>query len=306
MGLYQKHRPSELSLLLGNGAIKSSLTKVKADFDAKKPHSHAFLFIGGSGCGKTTLARIIKNMFACSDKDYYEMNAANTRGIDTIREIDSNAKLAPMNGKVKVYLIDECHQITGTASEALLKLLEDPPRHCYFVLCTTNPEKLLGTIKTRCATYQVEALKKRDILTLCKRVMSEEEADVSISVLTEIAKVCDGSPRKALVLLEAVIGMSSEEEQIKVVNAAMADEATIKDLIDALTRGAKWGEISKILKAIDGDAEGTRRQILGYMNAILLNNGDPKIAILMSNFAENYYDSGKAGLTMSCFMAVNG
>lgn len=301
MSLYQLHRPKDLSSLLGNEAIKQSL----GTFGPNKPWPHAILLTGGSGCGKTTIARIIKSMLGCSDKDYAELNAANTRGIDTIREIGSNAVYAPMNGKVKVYLMDECHAVTGAASEALLKLLEDSPKHCYFILCTTNPEKLITTIKTRCSAYQVESLKKRDIVSLCRRTLEAEGADATTPVLTAIAKVCDGSARKALVLLESIIGVPSEEDQIRIINASMADESSVKDLIDALIAKVKWPEIAKIIKGIDAEPEAVRRQILGYLNAVLLNNGDGNIALLMTCFEKNYYDLGKSGLTMSCFLAIS-
>jgi len=151
MPLQVTHRPKTLDDMIGNEAAIESLNSV---LSREKDVPPSFFFTGLPGGGKTTLARIIKEHLNISDMDFYEYNAANTRGIDTIRQIANNCVLAPMGGDRKLYLLDEVHMQTGYALQAILKLLEEPPKHVYFALCTSEPEiikpKLLKAIRRRC------------------------------------------------------------------------------------------------------------------------------------------------------------
>jgi DNA polymerase-3 subunit gamma/tau len=179
--------------------------------------SRVFLLIGPSGCGKTTIARIIKRELGCSDFEYSEINAADKRGIDFIREIILDCGFLPLFGRVKLLVLDEVHQLTTEAQNALLKVLEDTPEHVYFVLCTTEPENIIETIKTRCATYRVNPLPHPEIRGLLDWVCKEEKKKVRDELLEAISKVCNGSLRQALVLLDQVIDIDDPKKALKIV-----------------------------------------------------------------------------------------
>ena len=125
---------------------------------ASKHGTNPILFTGPSGTSKTTLARIYKNHIGCSDMDFVELNAANFKGIDTVRDIIRDMNLSPMKGPVRMWLIDECHKMTNDAQNAFLKSLEDVPSHVRFCLATTDSSKLLKTLVSRCHKVQTKLL----------------------------------------------------------------------------------------------------------------------------------------------------
>ncbi|GAG60002.1 unnamed protein product, partial [marine sediment metagenome] len=152
MSLQQDYRPKSFKTFIGNEDVVESLTKILK----RKKIPSAFLFTGPSGCGKTTIPRIIARMFKV-DHDFKELNAANDRGIKPIRALIDDMSFQPLHGDKKFILLDEAHMITGTAQEALLKALEEPPPWVTWLICTTNPEALKGTLKRRCHNYELSA-----------------------------------------------------------------------------------------------------------------------------------------------------
>ena len=173
MSLYVRHRPKELGQVLGNVA---TLKKVQSWLGNKK-RSHSILLTGPSGCGKTTVARIIASELGCAGGDYSEMDTADFRGIDTIRELRSRINFLPMESSCRVFLLDECHKLTNDAQNALLKALEEPPEHVYMILATTNPEKLIQTIKTRCTPFSFNILNDADMSRLILRTCKREKVE---------------------------------------------------------------------------------------------------------------------------------
>jgi len=313
MPLQVKHRPKTLQEFKGNSAVVESLESV---LSRKKDVPSSFLFTGKSGCGKTTLARIIKERLECSDSDFFYYNSANTRGIDTVRAIQENCVLAPMMGKVKIYVLDECHQITGQAQEALLLLLEEPPKHVHFILCTTEPEKLKPTIKRRCHQYEVEPLAFDDMMELLKETLVDELGtdgadEFPRSILERIVKLSEGSAGQAMKLLDEVIDVLDEDKALKVLDKSSGNEHTVIELcrllVDEKTKPeTKWGEAIKIIKGIEEEPEIVRHMILGYLNKVVLNNNkdNPINAIrLLANFCDNYYNSKKSGLILSVYFS---
>lgn len=300
--LYRKHRPSKLSDMIGQ---KEAVDQI-VDMGKRGVIPHAMLFTGPSGCGKTTLARIIRCKLGCSDEDYQELNASDARGIDEVRSIRSKIGYAPMNGKCRVILIDEVHGLTSDAQEAFLKLLEDTPKHIYFFLCTTNPQKLKKTIITRCTEVRCKPLSEDDLCKLIAKVSNAEGKALDEEVVRKIARVADGSARKALVLLHAVIGLPSKTEQLLAIEAGDAT-AQARDLCRLLMKDkVSWKEVSDVLKGIEEEAESIRRAVLGYSQAALLNGGSSRAAEIIERFWLPLYDVGKPGLVANCYALIKG
>lgn len=233
MTLYLKYRSQTLSEL-DQESVRETLTKIVGGGDIP----HAFLFAGPKGTGKTSSARILAKIINCenpkkdgepcnhceqcksitkgSNLDVVELDAASHRGIDDVRALRDAVKLAPAAAKKKVYIIDEAHMLTTEASNALLKTLEEPPSHVIFILATTNPEKLIETIKSRTTLVNFKKATEKEIVRALSRIVEGEKIKVEASVLSIIAKRADGSFRDAVKLLENLIAQGKlEPEEIE-------------------------------------------------------------------------------------------
>ena len=299
-----EERPTSFKQVVGQGTAVQQLIALGKS-EAGIPH--CLLFSGPSGCGKTTLARIVRNKLRCSDSDFCEVNAADNRGIDMVREIQGRVGLAPIRGDSRVWLIDEAHAMTGDAQGAFLKLLEEPPNHVYFMLATTNPEKLKATIKTRCTEIKVRELTEGEIIGLVNRVAEDHDGKLSKDVAGKLAEVAEGSARKALVLLEQIIGIEDEKQQIQTLQNANAKRAAF-EIAQALMARKPWAHIAEIIRSIDDEPEGVRYLILAYFTKVALGGGkQAEFAIeVMEQFQYDYYSTKKAGLVMSCHRACGG
>jgi DNA polymerase III gamma/tau subunit len=306
MPLHIDYRPKNFDEVMGNESTIKGLQSVLSRED--KPH--AFMFTGPKGCGKTTLARIVGGMVGCTKDGLNEYNTANTRGIDTIREIDQNCRYAPLSGGSVMYLMDECHKLTNDAQNALLKLLEEPPRHVFFALCTTNPEKVLDTVKDRCQMYKVKLLSTMQIKKLLRGVLKAENVkDFPMEAVSEIARVSEGTPRRALVVLDGVIDIEDSDELMEAISDALISEQEVRDLCRLLISPLqvnKWKQVAELLKGVTEEPEQVRYAILGYLNTAILNsNGDAaeRIRLLIDCFEDSYIYKGKVGLSGSCYDA---
>lgn len=299
--LHIAYRPREFDEVAGNkGAVAVIEGLLERDV---KDMPHSWLFSGASGCGKTTLARIVAEKLGCADIDFYEYNSSSMRGIDSIREIEQKCKLAPMGGPVKVYLLDEVHQLTTAAQDASLKILEDAPKNVFFFLATTNPEKLKKAIRTRCTDIAVKSLNSREVMGLLKEIIEAEDKDVDIEVIKKISMSCDGSPREAVKMLDMVIDTAEKDLALEVIENTHASEASVIELCRAINKKEQWKNIAKILEKLESEPEQVRRAILTYFSKVLLGNGSVTTAEIIEHFEDNYFDSGKAGLILSCFAA---
>ena len=182
MRLNTIYRPKSLTEFVGNETAIASLKSV-IERDDIPP---SFIFIGPAGCGKTTLARAVASSLNIKDIDLFEFNTANTRGIDTVREIAANCMLAS-HGKRKMYILDEFHQQTVPALNSLLKVIEEPPKNVHFALCTSEPEsiqaKLYDAISRRCHRVELKRLGRAEISKLLKAILSKESLSVRVSTI---------------------------------------------------------------------------------------------------------------------------
>lgn len=305
MPLHIDYRPQNFDEIVGNKTTISSLKSILK----RKDIPHALLLQGPSGCGKTTIGRIIADMLGCPEMinkevngDFIEINAANNRGIDTAREIMTTIHYHPSLAKCRVWLIDEIGATTKDFQTAMLKALEDSPSHAYFILCTTDPQKLLPTLKNRCSTFEVENLADNEIIQLLNWVLKEEGVDIPDNVKDEVANAADSCPRQALVILDQIIDLP-EKEMLDAVKDTNIDEKEVRELCQAMLKDSSWGKISLILKGLknNNDPEKIRRSVLGYMSAVLLNGGNPKAALIIDCFREPVFHTGFPGIVFATY-----
>lgn len=259
VSLYRKYRPTSFADVAGQEHITRTLTNaIRQD-----RVSHAYLFAGPRGTGKTSTAKILAMALNCeaghgrattepdgtcprcvtirrgSSLDVLEIDAASNRGIDEIRDIRDRVQFAPVEGRMKVYIVDEVHMLTPEAFNALLKMLEEPPAHVIFVLATTEPHKVLPTILSRCQRFDFRRPSVAEIVRVLARVAGQEAIDVSENTLSVIARAAGGSFRDALGILDqlssycegkvglhdalAILGVAEQDLLFEVVD--IADEA---------------------------------------------------------------------------------
>jgi len=454
--LHLKYRPKTFDEFVGGDEVKESLQNILQREVKDMPH--AFLFTGPSGSGKTTMARILSNRLGCSARDLFEFNTANMRGIDTIREIANSSRFVPIDGPVRVYLLDECfmagtkittdhgvkniedimvgekiiniqgvasvthtftnkvsldrivkvclsnateivcskehlfftndgwkkaieltqndllfclksdtalntnsqmvesveiykqgyndtafaciisdkernqnyvtfydleidshpsyyangvlvhncHRQTGDAAEALLKLLEEPRPHVFFMLCTTEPAKLLTTAKTRLTTYEFSPLSINQIYGLLKSIVKKEGKEADAKCLREIAKSCNGSAREAVKLLDQIIDIEDVNSALSVIHTASVGEVRIADICRLLLEPRseyKWKTMGAMLNNVTTEYESFRHGIANYLAAVLVSRGNDRIADILLEFESTWIYSQKARMILACYRA---
>jgi DNA polymerase III subunit gamma/tau len=306
-GFHLEFRPKTWEEVRGNEHTVKSLREMLSR--PRKPHS--YLLFGPTGCGKTTLARLMAQELGCHSSEFFEMNTGNLRGIDTVREVIESALYVPTMGKVKVYLFDEAHQITGAAADALLKFLEDTPRYVYIILATTNPEKLSPTVKGRLEKFQVHPLRDADMLKLIMDVMEKKEIKVSTNdkIVERIYEIADGCPREALLVIEKLLTVTDVVEANKVLDEYSSDAEWVRVICGhLLNRMKNWSHIVEILKEHkEEDIENTRRGVLGYMQSVLLNP-NPKMGMdkiraseIIEIFGSGFWEGGRPKLIQAFY-----
>ena len=303
MSLYQKYRPKEFSEVVGNRAIIASLKGMLKDVDNL---AHSFLFHGPTGCGKTTLARIIANKLGCTENNLIEIDTAQFRGIDTVRDIRKNAQFTPLGGGVRVYIIDEVHKMTGDAQNAFLKILEDAPAHIYFILCTTDLNSLLPTIRGRCIQLQVDRLDDDEMNYLLTHVAEQENDELDEEILNQIIIDSQGHPRNALTILEQVLN-TPKKRRLKIAQRSAIEQSQSIALCQALIKRKSWNEVKKILEGLKGqDPENIRRAVMGYASAVLIKSDNMIAGSILEEFVNPFYNSGFPGLVFACYSVVKG
>ena len=272
--LYNDHRPKTLEEVFGHKEIKESLKSLFKE----QTFPHAFLFSGPSGTGKTTFARIMANMLNAGS-DIIEINIANTNGVDFIRELNEVARRSPLLGNNKVFILDEVQQLTKEGQNCLLKLLEDSPKYSYFILCTTDQQKLLPTIKNRCLSYTLKALSNKDIESILVYVTTLEKIELLEDVLNLLVYKAEGCPRKALVMLDQIKDVKDFDKVCALLADELDKENEIIDLCRMMIKRprANWKDLVKTFENINIDPEQIRIVVAGYLAACLKKADSPGI-----------------------------
>lgn len=226
--LYRAYRPQRFEDMAGQEHITTTLKNAIKE----KKIAHAYLFAGPRGTGKTTVAKLLAKAVNCTDEDVsnkpcnecescisitrgdhpdvVEIDAASNNGVDEIRDLIDKVKYAPINGKYKVYIIDEVHMMSAAAFNALLKTLEEPPEHIIFILATTEPHKILPTIISRCQRFDFKRVEENDIVSRLEFVLKEENRKYELEALEIVARLADGGMRDALSILEQCLAFNDE------------------------------------------------------------------------------------------------
>ena len=205
--LYRKYRPQSFKEVIGQSQVVETLSQqIKSGSIA-----HAYLFSGGRGTGKTSIARIFAHELGTEETDLYEIDAASNRGINEIRELRDGVANLPFKSSYKVYLIDEVHMLTKEAFNALLKTLEEPPSHVIFILATTEKQKVLPTILSRCQVYDFQLATQEHLIKLIVRVAQSEDREIEEALLPHLARLGHGSFRDTLTHLQQIFARVTEK-----------------------------------------------------------------------------------------------
>lgn len=274
--LYRKYRPQTFKDVEGQDHI----VKVLEGAIKTGNISHAYLFSGGRGTGKTSIARIFARELGCSLNDLYEIDAASNRGIDDIRELRESVGTLPFESPYKVYIIDEVHMLTKEAFNALLKTLEEPPSHALFMLATTETDKLPETVISRCQTFSFKKPTQKVLKDLVVRVAKKEGYTLEGGAAELVALLGDGSFRDTLGMLQKVISASTDKkislEEVEIVTGAPKG-SLVHDFISALHEGNREKGLAAIQNAVAAniDMKVFLKLILERIRYILLYKNAP-------------------------------
>ncbi|MGA8044364.1 MAG: DNA polymerase III subunit gamma/tau, partial [Terracidiphilus sp.] len=311
--LARKYRPQRFADVAGQDHVTRTLLNALG----QNRMAHGYIFSGHRGIGKTTIARILAQALNCrtavgtaerstpepcgicdscteirqgSAVDVIEIDAATNRGIDEIRELRDAARYAPARDRYKIYILDEAHQITEAAFNALLKTLEEPPAHVIFMMATTEPENIPQTIRSRCQHFSFHAVRFDDILAQLRMIATEEKVEAEDAALALLAEAGDGSMRDALSIMDQAIASAPMENDRPVLAAAQIRElmgsvpnAVFERLMEAVAQGqsaALMEQINVLLNA-GHSASSLARQMVRYLrNALMAKLGGEQTELL--------------------------
>lgn len=292
--LYRKYRPAKLDEIYGQNTI----IKVIKNSILQNKISHAYLFTGPRGTGKTSVAKIFSKIINCENKNNYdacgkckscteknnndiiEIDAASNNGVDEIREIKNKIDLVPANGKYKIYIVDEVHMLTIGAFNALLKTLEEPPSHAIFILATTEPHKIPETILSRCQRFDFKKINNQSIKERLKEISQKENITINEEALIEIARICDGGMRDSVNMLDQLTLLTNKEitvENVHELNGTLREKE-----LESFISNIYCGKTDEIFKKIDDfDQKGKNfakiiEQIISLLKEILIFKEAPK------------------------------
>ena len=270
LALYRKYRPQNFSQVIGQKHIVQTLIN---QIDADKV-GHAYLFCGSRGTGKTSIAKIFARLINCENSkdgeacgkclacesmkgnniDILEIDAASNNGVDEIRDLREKVKYPPVNGKYKVYIVDEVHMLSPSAFNALLKTLEEPPKHVVFILATTEVHKLPATILSRCMRFDFKLVSVEELTGLLSRILDDEKVKYEDKALSLIARAGEGSVRDTLSIADMCISYAGNnltyESVIEVLGTTEKEKLTVlSENILSNNLGGALLELDKILSS---------------------------------------------------------
>lgn len=245
LALYRKYRPQKFEEMLGQEHITSVLS---ASIKSGRI-SHAYLFSGSRGTGKTSMARIFARALGTSEDDIYEMDAASNTGVDDVRALQEAVYTLPYHSKYKVYIIDEVHMMSKSAFNALLKTLEEPPEHVIFILATTDPEKLLETVISRCQHFKFRRPTEKILREAAIAIAKKEGYSLETSSADLIALLGDGSFRDMEGILQKIIS-SSPDKKISTDEVLAVTGAPNPEIVNRVIKAIEDGDTEKGLSAI--------------------------------------------------------
>ena len=267
--LYRSYRPQTFGEVAGQEHIVTTLKNAIKE----NRISHAYLFAGPRGTGKTTVAKLLAKALNCTGEnppcdqcpnckaitvgehpDDIEIDAASNNGVDEVRDLIDKVKYAPINGKYKVYIIDEVHMMSTGAFNALLKTLEEPPAHIVFVLATTEPHKILPTIISRCQRFDFKKVENHDIISRLEYVLKSENKKYELPALESVAKLAEGGMRDALSILEQCLAYNNEltVESVNMVYGLLSMDNKISFIKQLLSK-----DIKGVLTSLDNMLSGS-------------------------------------------------
>ncbi|MGL4367754.1 MAG: DNA polymerase III subunit gamma/tau [Brevinemataceae bacterium] len=305
----RKWRPQDFDQVIGQDHVTAALAN--AVNSGKIPH--AYLFSGPRGVGKTSTARILAKMLNCVESpkicgvcpacieissgqslDVREIDGASNRGIEQIRDIRDNAVYAPLSLKYKVFIIDEVHMLTKEASNALLKILEEPPSHIIFMLATTEPNKILPTIRSRCQHYLLKRISVSDVSDQLRKILKVENIPYEDAALEQIARAGEGSMRDAQTILDQAVlysqGQLTYESVCKILG--IPEESYFENITQALIDQ----DIVRVLEILEtyllqsGDGVSFSENFIRYLRKALLVKKLPFGHFLLDVSEEKYTD----------------
>lgn len=267
LALYRRFRPDTFENMVGQEqVVKTLVNQIKSG-----RIGHAYLFCGARGTGKTTAARVFARAINCEtpvngspckncetcrklsdpqNLDIIEIDAASNNKVDNVREIRDKIQYPPVAGKYKVYIIDEAHMLTSEAFNALLKTLEEPPKHAVIIMATTEPHKLPSTILSRCMRFDFRLVPEKTIAGLIKNIYDELGKEYEDEAITEIARAGEGSFRDALSVADTCV--SYTDGKLTYADVVEVLGATDNEKVTALARSVLSGDIGEVLSGIDG------------------------------------------------------
>jgi len=307
--LYRKWRPQVFEDIIGQKHITQTLINAIS----LNRISHAYLFSGPRGVGKTTTARILAKSLNCEkgttphpcnkcerciritegySMDVIEIDGASNRGIDDIRDLRNKVKFAPAEGKYKVYIIDEVHMLTTEAFNALLKTLEEPPSHVVFIFATTAPHKIPNTILSRCQWFNFRRISLEDIINKLKMIIKDEKLEIDGQTLNIIARSSTGSMRDAESILDQIIAYCGKEITLQKVREVLGiiEEDVFFNFVDTIINHntVKGIEIVNRIADLGGDASQFIKNLMEYVhNLSLIKVCKPEVLNFQGIFTED-------------------